>query len=603
MVYCPIVAAAPKPLSRPAQSTVEPEKKPSELRPVDFTPDARRSGGRFRFDSDRAPHDHRVAITRVRRLLHAAARIEPNSMKFLACLLLVLGTSGLLPAATYHLDSRDGDDARDGRTPESAWRSTAKVNGMTFRPGDRILLRAGSRWEGVQLHPLGSGTPDAPILLDRYGDGAVPALHGRGRVPWVLGLINQEGWEISNLELTNLTEGTPQRHRAVEIRAKDFGWVRHIHLKNLSVHDVNAVADYTNDGDTVAKSFGGIVTVIEGNEVPTAWDDLLVEGCTIRDVGPMGMVMLSTWMTGHRENDPKTWFPSRRVVIRGNRFERIARNGLLVRGSAAPLIERNYFQECGRLGSGNAMFVFHCDDALIQFNESCFTKYNPGDSDAAGFDSDYNCRRTVFQFNYSHDNDYGFMLICSQGGRANGFNDGTIVRYSISENDGGNLIRISGTVTNALIHNNTLYAKRGMANPRAAGDPPRIIYHKTWQGWSDGVSFFNNLIVNDCPEVVYETGKSKNNRYDHNLFFGLHPKSEPMDAHRMINEPLFVKTAGGAGETLAAAAATYALRAGSPAIGVGSVQPNHPTRDFAGRPVKQENGRVTVGAMEAVAPR
>ncbi len=519
--------------------------------------------------------------------------------KYHSCFLLVFATIGISPAATYHVDSRNGDDARDGRTPESAWRSPAKANATTFAAGDRILLRAGSVWEGVQLHPLGSGTPEAPIVLDRFGEGPAPALHGRGRVPWVLGLANQEGWEISNLELTNFTAGAPQRHRAVEIRAKDFGRVRHIHLKNLSVHDVNAVADYTNDGDTVAKSFGGIVTVIEGNERPTAWDDLLVEGCQIRDVGPMGMVMLSSWMAGHRENDPKTWFPSRGVVIRGNTFERIARNGLLVRGSVAPLIERNYFRECGLLGSGNAMFVFHCDDALIQFNESCFTKYNPGDSDAAGFDSDYNCRRSVFQFNYSHDNDYGFMLICSQGGRVNGFNDGTIVRYNISENDGGNLIRISGTVTNALIHNNTLYAKRDMANPRAAGEPPRIIYHKTWQGWSDGVSFFNNIVVNDCPQAVYEVGESKNDRYDHNLFFGLHPKSEPADAHKLTANPRFAIKAGAAGKGLTAAAATYALRAGSPAIGAGVALPNHPARDFAGRPVSTENGRVTLGALEA----
>mgnify|MGYP001615009271 CR=1 FL=1 len=387
-------------------------------------------------------------------------------MKLLSGFFLAIMAGGGLPAAIYHLDSRAGDDARDGRTPETAWRSPGRVNATTFGPGDRILLRAGSVWEGGQLRPLGSGTPDAPIRLDRYGEGAAPALHGRGRVPWVLGLENQECWEIANLELTNFTAGPPQRHRAVEIRARDFGWVRHIHLRNLAIHDVNAVADYTNDGDTIAKSFGGIVTMIEGSGRPTAWDDLLVAGCHIRDTGPMGMVMLSSWMAGHRENDPQTWFPSRRVVIRGNTFERIARNGLLVRGGGAPLIERNYFRECGRLGSGNAMFVFHCDDALIQFNESCFTKYNPGDSDAAGFDSDYNCRRSVFQCNCSHDNDHGFMLICSQGSRANGFNDGTIVRYSISENDGGNLIRISGTVTNALIHNNTLFAKRDMAKLR-----------------------------------------------------------------------------------------------------------------------------------------
>lgn len=59
----------------------------------------------------------------------------------------------------------------------------------------------------------------------------------------------------------------------------------------------------------------------------------------------MGMVMLSSWMAGHRENDPPTWFPSRRVVIRGNTFERMARNGLLERGvqSAAPHGARRAF--------------------------------------------------------------------------------------------------------------------------------------------------------------------------------------------------------------------------------------------------------------------
>ncbi len=505
----------------------------------------------------------------------------------------------LLPlgAATYHVDDQRGNDAREGISPERAWRSLERVNATTFAPGDRILLRAGGRWEGVALHPLGSGSPDKPIVLGQYGEGPRPALHGRGRVPWVLGLQNQECWELRDLEITNLTKGPPQRHRGVEIRVQDTGRARRVHLKNLFIHDVNAVSDYRNDGDTVAKSFGGIVFIIEGTARPTAWDDLLVEGCEIRDVGPMGLVMLSTWMTGHRENDPKTWFPSQRVVIRGNTFERIARNGLLVRGCAAPLIEKNFFRDCGLLGSGNAMFVFHCDDALIQFNESCFTRYNPGDSDAAGFDSDYNCRRSVFQFNYSHDNEYGSFLLCSLGSpRSRGFNDGTIVRYNISQNDGGNLVRISGTVTNALVHNNTFYAKPGMVNRREPGAPPRIIYYKTWQGWSDGIRWVNNIFYNECPAAVYEFGESTNNRFEHNLFFGLHPGSEPADAHKITGDPRFVKVRG-ADFGRESARAAYALRPGSAAIGTGVRLPDHPTHDFAGQPMVVRDGRVDVGAI------
>jgi hypothetical protein len=502
-----------------------------------------------------------------------------------------------LGAATYHVDSAHGDDTRDGRSPSTAWCSIQRVNAMTFAPGDRVLFHAGGRWEGVSLHPLGSGTPEAPIVLGRYGDGPAPALHGRGRVPWVVGLQNQECWEIRDFEITNFSEGARQRHRAVEIRVKDFGWARRIHLKNLSIHDVNAVSDYRDDGDTVAKSFGGIVFIIEGTEKQTAWDDVLVENCEIRETGPMGLVMLSSWMAGHRESDPKTWFPSRRIVVRGNTFDRIARNGLVVRGCQSPLIEHNFFRECGLLGSGNAMFVFHCDDALIQFNESCFTRYNPGDSDASGFDSDYNCRRSVFQFNYSHDNEYGAFLLCSLGSpRTRGFNEGTIVRYNISQNDGGNLVRVSGTVTNALVHNNTFYAKPDMVNLREPGAPPRIIYHKSWQGWSDGVRWVNNIFYNESSSAIYEFGESRNNLYEHNLFFGLRPDSEPRDAHKITGDPLFVKVRG-AGRGRQSAIEAYSLRAGSAAVGAGIALPGHPTHDFAGKPIVVRNGHVDVGAL------
>jgi len=377
--------------------------------------------------------------------------------------LLTILPAGRLAAATYYLDSRQGDDSRDGTSTEKAWRSLKRANLATFQPGDRILFHSGDTWEGM-FEPKGAGRDGSPIVVDRYGEGAKPLLRGRGRVEVVLRIENQSYWEINNLEITNYCESGPRDLRGVEIRARDQGWVRHIYLKGLDIHDINAISDYTDDGDMRAKSFGGVATIIEGDAKQTAWDDLRVEDCTIRDVGPVGLAMLSSWMDGHRENDPKTWFPSRGVVIRRNKIERTERNGLIVRGCVRPLIERNYFNGCARTGSGNACFAFHCDDALFQFNESCFTRYNPGDTDATGFDSDYSCRRSVFQFNYSHDNEYGFMVICNR--RPSGFNDGTVVRYNISENDGGNVFRISGEVTNTQIYNNTIYVGPKMTNPK-----------------------------------------------------------------------------------------------------------------------------------------
>src|SRR6185369_2714163 len=313
-----------------------------------------------------------------------------------------------------------------------------------------------------------------------------------------------------------------------------------------------------DDGSTRAKSFGGLATIIEGDVKPTAWDDLRIEDCTIRDVGPVGMAMLSTWMEGHRENDPKTWFPSRNVVIRGNKIERTERNGLIVRGCVHPLIERNHFNGCAHGGSGNACFSFHCDDALFQFNESCFTRYNKGDTDATGFDSDYCCRRSVFQYNYSHDNEYGFMVVCSQP--PNGFNDGTIVRYNISQNDGGNVFRFSGNITNTEVYNNTVYVGATMTNP-VKNAPPRIIYQKSWaQGWSDKFDFHDNVVINLSKNTIYTEGESRNNKYSHNLFFGIRPTTEPNDPTKLLASPQLMKL-GGAKFGIVSAIEAYSPRA------------------------------------------
>ncbi len=495
-------------------------------------------------------------------------------------------------AGIYHVDNIAGDDARDGRSPETAWRSLTPVNATTFKPGEVILLRAGGQWAGEMLHPLGSGAPGAPIRVGRYGDGPRPALHGRGEVPTVVRLENQEYWEIADLEITNRAPDGPRPLRGVELRARDAGVLHQVHLRRLLIHDINAPFVY-DDSNVVAKSFGGIATLIEGDRVQTAWDGLVVEACEIRDVSAIGMTMNSTWTRGHRDNDAATWFPSRNVVIRSNIFERTARNGLVVRACAGALVEHNLFTECAISGSGNASFVFHSDDTVFQYNEARYTRFNPGDHDAAGFDSDYNCRRTIFQFNYSHHNDYGFILLCNNG--RVGFNEDTIVRYNLSYNDGGNVIRLSGPVRGARIHNNTIIVGADMTNPRE-GHLPRIIYHKSWNGWSDDTAFHNNIIVNLSEQAVYDPGESTNNRHSHNLFFGAHPMSEPVDPHKLTVDPGFV-TVAPAGTGRASMIAAFQLRPDSAAIGAGWVLPTQGGADFAGQLVWPISGRVDLGAF------
>jgi hypothetical protein len=76
-------------------------------------------------------------------------------------------------AVTYYLDSESGRDSNHGTSPENAWKSLKHVNEVIFNPGDRILLKAGTRYSG-QLKPQGSGKQGKPIIVDMYGVGGKP---------------------------------------------------------------------------------------------------------------------------------------------------------------------------------------------------------------------------------------------------------------------------------------------------------------------------------------------------------------------------------------------------------------------------------------------
>ena len=103
--------------------------------------------------------------------------------------LLLWGTMQTASSATFYV-STAGNDANDGRTPSSPWKTVAKVNSSTFNPGDSILFKRGDVWIGRALLPKGvivptNGTADNPITFGAYGTGSQPVfdwqLDGYGR--------------------------------------------------------------------------------------------------------------------------------------------------------------------------------------------------------------------------------------------------------------------------------------------------------------------------------------------------------------------------------------------------------------------------------------
>jgi hypothetical protein len=468
---------------------------------------------------------------------------------------LGLGLSG--NAAIYHVDSKKGDDAHDGASAGQPWKTLERVNAHVFQPGDQLLFKAGSRFTG-QLCPQGSGRLDGdkpvPITIGKYGDGPKPRIDGEGKFLDTLLLRNVEFWEVSDLEITNLGTNRIPWRTGVRIVSDGFGKMRHIHLRNLFVHDVN--------GDLRKEQEGcGIYFESRGRN-QSHFDDLRIENCHL----------VRTDRNGICQRGGRT--RSLRVVIRGNRLEDIGGDGIKIWGSNGALVEHNVIRggrmRCDDYAAG--IWPFDSDDTLIQFNEVSGMR---GTKDGQGFDSDYLCRRSVFQYNYSHDNEGGFMLICAPG---NSYNEDTIIRYNISQNDGLNSARIfhiSGA-KNTKIYNNTIYVGAKQNLP--------LVLCNDWDGGSARDTFFYNNIFYVDGRVSYDFGKSQNTVFENNVFWGAH-QNPPPDAHAITNQPALVNPGGGALGTDSLRG--YQFRdaaAGLP----GRLVSDNGGRDFFGTPVPAE---------------
>ncbi len=474
---------------------------------------------------------------------------------------------------TYYIDSQKGHDNNNGKSPENSWRSLDRVNKVVSAPGDKILFKAGTSYTG-QLKPQGSGTEGKPIIIDMYGDGDKPRIDGRGAVLDSLLLENVEYWEVSNLEITNLGPTRENWRTGVKVLADNSGTLHQIHLKNLYVRDVNGSLDKSTEGC-------GVFWQCKG-KTPSRFDGLLIEDCRVVRTDRNGICGRSSFTDRSRN-----WFPSLNVVIRGNLIEDCGGDCVKPWGCEGCLVEYNVVhggrQRCDDYAAG--IWPWSSDNTVIQFNEVSHVK---GTKDGQGFDSDYNCRNSLFQYNYSHDNDGGFMLICGPAVSSWSVGTlGTIVRYNISQNDKARTFHITGSsVKDTYIYNNVIYIGPDLDIP--------IVLFNDWEGWPDNTHFYNNIFYADgtarysCATGRNEDGtyrcepglgKSTTNVFSNNVFYGNHV-SLCEDTHAITSDPMLVNP--GSGKNGFDSLEGYKLKPGSPCVAAGTPVPDNGGRDFWG---------------------
>lgn len=490
---------------------------------------------------------------------------------------------------TYYVDAAAGNDGNAGTSASMAWRTLARVNAVTLQPGDAILLKSGAVWQGESLDLRGSGVAGHPIVIDRYGSGSKPQIdfanHAIGTEGFGVRVINGSYWEIRNLDITSGQQPTARRRNGILIvgTGASAGAFRHIHVVGNRIHDIFGMD----------RRSGGInfhARRASTNDPEPSWDDVLIADNIIDNVADTGIqTMTDALLTQTGWTRLKTTF--HRVLIRRNIVTRIHRDGILVRAAQAPLVEYNYTDMIGRYttAAGStaayladvqvvaAQWMYYVDRGVFQYNEASRTRKIAADGQP--WDFDVGVSDSIYQYNFSHDNEGGALLVMDG-------TDRNVFRYNISQNDmdldRGAIAINTGFNGTIEIYNNVFFRNKGQTAVLPAA------------GSNGGVAAYRNNIF--YGNGSFQTGGGI--RYEANSYYGSR-SGTVTDARKLTGDPMF-SLPGGA-TSITDAAASYALAAGSSSRDSGAVLAGNGGVDLAGRILPAS--AIDRGAIEGDAAR
>jgi len=320
----------------------------------------------------------------------------------------------------FYVDSINGDDANDGSTPETAFKTLYKAFARTFKPGTHVLFRRGGEYEGgwsvMNALITSSGTADNPIVLGAYGDGTNPVITTQAE-EWLLAIQgsyitlqdldftapNGAGLIINavNGDIVGITIESCRFYNIYNVKLSESDLM---HLSLLCrgdpeiltrVHDCTFTDIEIFDcaygievmGDSIEDSGSSFTSPEEAYNY-----NLLFDGIYCHDIWCGGLVL------GSMQN----------CVVRNSRFINCAKT---VPFAVAPI------------------WTHHCDNVTIEYCEIAGST-NLIDGMAIDFDGwTTNC---TYRYIYSHDNNR-FMKNCVYDGTTK--NRGNTVDHCLSVND------------------------------------------------------------------------------------------------------------------------------------------------------------------------
>lgn len=455
-----------------------------------------------------------------------------NILKAAILLLTILLVACTQPKTTnYYFDAVDGNDSNAGTNPSKPLRSLAKLGDINVKPGDSILLKSGSVFT-EKLYFSGKGEAGKPIVIGKYGGESMPHIKGDASSLEMIHIFNCEHIVVRDIEISNKGEKIRPYLSGLLVELQNYGRAENIIIDNLFIHDVYGSL-IKGEGHEHEDAGGGQAMMLRNfkdddtDSIPSYFDGLLVQNCLIKDSQRNGIIMWGNWIR-------KQWLPSLNVVIRNNVIDGVPGDGIVPTACDGAIVEYNVMKNCPRtLPASEAcdgIWPFSSDNTIVQYN---VVDGHKSQTDGYGYDSDYNSNNSQFRYNLSCNSEGGFLLLCNSGGWPEDWsagNNGTVVEYNISINDGirkhivmekktehySPVIHITGPARNSRIEKNIFY----VCKKELPKMDRRIVHSDDWRGYADSTFFCNNYIFVEEPNLAFDATKSTNNFIENNLYVG-----------------------------------------------------------------------------------
>ncbi|MFC3417362.1 right-handed parallel beta-helix repeat-containing protein [Algoriphagus hitonicola] len=384
-------------------------------------------------------------------------------------LTICLSTS--LFAKDYYFHPRLGSDAQSGLSAEEAFQNLSKIQSLELNPGDRILLASGEEFSGSILIDKFKGTKENPLLIQSFGDSALPfaLINAAGEEAGVL-IQNSAYVQVKNLRIKangkGRTEASFPMRVGVLVRSTKGNSTSNILLIDLQIEQIFYESAGFQRGAAEVKTANGTQKYGWGIRLMANGQDQEIEQVEIKNCDIRNLAHTGIKLTGNNQQS------IRNITITGNQVEQVGGPGIQMSGVKFVYVADNLVSHSGstddsrKWGRGSGLWTWGSSMVLIEKNQFL---YSNGPGDSAGAHIDFNCDNIILQYNLSAYNAGGFCEIL-------GNNYNCAYRYNISVNDGH---RVKGE-NGAFQEGKTLWLSgyQGEKKPRK-GPVNSYIYNNT----------------------------------------------------------------------------------------------------------------------------